>query len=128
MCLESNPIPTRMLRGLKQTLFAPGPRDPTETETELYLSVSCGGTDQHGSAQGQGSGYSRPGCGISLPGGSFHYPHHRATRTYTGLGKQTLGLYLIDRVPEDLWMEICDFVQEAAIKTTSMKQKCKNAK
>ena len=31
------------------------------------------------------------------------------------------GLYLIDRVPEDLWMEICDFVQEAAIKTTSMK-------
>ena len=80
-----------MLRGLKQTLFAPGPRDPTETETELYLSVSCGGTDQQGSAQGQGSGYSRPGCGISLPGGSFHYPHHRATRTYTGLGEQTFG-------------------------------------
>ena len=32
-----------MLRGLKQTLWAPGPRGPTETETELCLSVSCGG-------------------------------------------------------------------------------------
>ena len=32
-----------MLRGLKQTLCTPGPRDPTETETELCLSVSCGG-------------------------------------------------------------------------------------
>ena len=32
-----------MLRGLKQTLCAPGPRDPTETETELCLSISSGG-------------------------------------------------------------------------------------
>ena len=32
-----------MLRALKQTLWAPGPRGPTETETELCLSVSCGG-------------------------------------------------------------------------------------
>ena len=31
-----------MLRALKQTLWAPGPRGPTETETELCLSVSCG--------------------------------------------------------------------------------------
>ena len=35
-----------MLSGLKQTLWAPGPRDPTETETELCLSVSCGGMGQ----------------------------------------------------------------------------------
>ena len=35
-----------MFRGLKQTLCTPGPRDPTETETELCLSVSCGGTGQ----------------------------------------------------------------------------------
>ena len=35
---------TQMLRGLKQTLCAPGPRDPTETETHLYLSVSGGGS------------------------------------------------------------------------------------
>ena len=51
--LESNPIPTRMLRGLKQTLFAPGPRDPTETETQLCLRVPCGGTGQQGTVQGQ---------------------------------------------------------------------------
>ena len=35
-----------MLRGLKQILSIPGPRDPTETETELCLGVSCGVTDQ----------------------------------------------------------------------------------
>ena len=38
--LESNPIPTRDLRGLTHTLCAPGPRDPPETETELCLPVS----------------------------------------------------------------------------------------
>ena len=32
-----------MLRGIKETLCARGPRDPTETETELCLSISCGG-------------------------------------------------------------------------------------
>ena len=32
-----------------------------------------------------------------------------------------------DRVPEELWMEICDIVQEAGIKTISKKKKCKNA-
>ena len=35
-----------MLSGLKQTLWAPGPRDLTETETELCLSISCGGIGQ----------------------------------------------------------------------------------
>ena len=41
-----------MLRGLKQTLCAPGPKDPTETETELCLSVSCGGMGQQWTAAG----------------------------------------------------------------------------
>ena len=40
--LESNPIPARMLGELTQTLCSPGPRDSTETEPELCLSVSCG--------------------------------------------------------------------------------------
>ena len=35
-----------MLRGLKQTLCTPGPRDPTETEPELGLGISCEGTGQ----------------------------------------------------------------------------------
>ena len=38
------------------------------------------------------------------------------------------GLDLIDRVPEKLWTEVCDIVQEAVIKTISKKNKCKKAK
>ena len=38
------------------------------------------------------------------------------------------GLDLIDRVPEELWMEVCDMVQEAGIKTIPKKKKCKKAK
>ena len=38
------------------------------------------------------------------------------------------GLDLIDRVPEDLWMEVRDTVQEAVIKTILKKKKCKKAK
>ena len=38
------------------------------------------------------------------------------------------GLDLIDRVPEKLWMEVCDFVQQARIKTIPEKKKCKKAK
>ena len=38
------------------------------------------------------------------------------------------GLGLIDRVPEELWMEVHDIVQEAGIKTISKKKKCKKAK
>ena len=32
------------------------------------------------------------------------------------------GFDLIDRVPEELWMEVCDTVQEAVIKTTPKKE------
>ena len=38
------------------------------------------------------------------------------------------GLDLTDRVPDELWMEICDIVQEAGIKTIPKKKKCKKAK
>ena len=38
------------------------------------------------------------------------------------------GLDLIDRVPEELWMEVCDIVQEAVFKTIPKKKKCKKAK
>ena len=38
------------------------------------------------------------------------------------------GLDLIDRVPEELWTEVCDIVQETGIKTISKKKKCKKAK
>ena len=38
------------------------------------------------------------------------------------------GLYLIDRVPEELWTEVHDIVQETGIKTIPMEKKCKKAK
>ena len=38
------------------------------------------------------------------------------------------GLYLIDRVPEELWTEVHDTVQKAVIKTIPKKKKCKKAK
>ena len=38
------------------------------------------------------------------------------------------GLDLIDRVPNELWMEVGDIVQETRIKTIPKKTKCKKAK
>ena len=38
------------------------------------------------------------------------------------------GLDLIDRVPDELWTEICGIVQETGIKTIPRKKKCKKAK
>ena len=52
---NQTPFLPEMLRGLKQTLCAPQPRDPTETETELFLNVSCGGTGRQWTATGAGA-------------------------------------------------------------------------
>ena len=38
------------------------------------------------------------------------------------------GLDLIDRLPEELWTEVRDIIQEAVIKTISKKKKCKKTK
>ena len=38
------------------------------------------------------------------------------------------GLDLIDRVPDELWMEVCDIVQETGIKNIPKKKKCKKEK
>ena len=38
------------------------------------------------------------------------------------------GLDMIDRVPDELWTEVHDFVQETGVKTISMEKKCKKAK
>ena len=38
------------------------------------------------------------------------------------------GLDVIDRVPDELWKEVCDIVQETGIKTIPKKKKCKKAK
>ena len=66
-------FPPEMLRGLKQTLHAPGPRDPTETETELCLNISCGGMGQQWTATGTGAlGAADLGYGINpIDGGRY---------------------------------------------------------
>ena len=70
------------------------PQDP-ETHGDWNRTVSECVLWKYGSAvdccRGRASGCSRPGYGISLLGGGRHQSHHRAIRTYIGLGKQTLG-------------------------------------
>ena len=59
----------------------------------------------------------------------FRYDLNQIPYDYTVEVRNRLkGLDLIDRVPEELWTEVCDIVQEAAIKTVAKKKKCKNSK
>ena len=44
------------------------------------------------------------------------------------VGNKFKALDPIDRVPEELWMEVRDIVQESGVKTISSKKKCKKAK
>ena len=60
---------------------------------------------------------------------SFRYDLNQIPYDYTvEVTNRFKGLDLIDRMPEELWMEVCDIVQEAVIKTISKKKKCKKAK
>ena len=45
-----------------------------------------------------------------------------------GVTNRFKGLDMIDRVPQELWTEVCDIVQETGIKTILKKKKCKKAK
>ena len=59
----------------------------------------------------------------------FRYDLNQIPYDYTmEVTNRLNGLDLIDRVPEELWMEVHDTVQEAVIKTTPIKNKCKKAK
>ena len=61
--------------------------------------------------------------------GLFRYDLNQIPYGYTvEVRNRFKGLDLIDRVPEELWTEVCDIVQEAGIKTTPKKKKCKKAK
>ena len=44
------------------------------------------------------------------------------------VGNRFKGLNLIDRVPDELWTEVRDIVQETGIKTIPVEKKCKKAK
>ena len=59
----------------------------------------------------------------------FRYDLNQIPYDYTmEVTNRFKGLDLIDRVPEELWIEVCDIVQEAGIKTIPKKKKCKKAK
>ena len=59
----------------------------------------------------------------------FRYDLNQIPYNYTvEVTNRFKGLDLIDRVPEELWTEVCDIVQEAVIKTIPKNKKCKKAK
>ena len=59
----------------------------------------------------------------------FRYDLNQTPYDYTvEVRNRFKGLYLIDRVPDELWMEVHDIVQETGIKTIPKKKKCKKAK
>ena len=59
----------------------------------------------------------------------FRYDLNQISYDYTmEVRNRFKGLDLIDRVPDELWMEVHDIVQETGIKTIPMEKKCQNAK
>ena len=59
----------------------------------------------------------------------FKYDLNQIPYDYTVEARNRFkGRHLIDRVPDELWMEVCDIVQETGIKTIPMENKCKKAK
>ena len=59
----------------------------------------------------------------------FRYDLNQIPYDYTvEVTNRFKGLYLIDRVPEELWTDVCDIVQEAVINTIPKRKKCKKAK
>ena len=59
----------------------------------------------------------------------FRYDLNQILYDYTvKVTNRFKGLDLIDRVPEELWSEVHDIVQETVVKTVSKKKKCKKAK
>ena len=59
----------------------------------------------------------------------FRYDLSQIPYNYTEeMRNRFKGLDLIDRVPEELWMEVCDIVHATGINTISKKKKCKKGK
>ena len=60
---------------------------------------------------------------------SFRYDLNQIPYEYTvEVRNRFKGLDMIDRVPDELWLKVCDIVQEAVIKTIPKKKKCTKAK
>ena len=112
--------------------------------TEIRLIIFFAAKDGRSSTQ---SGKTRPGadCGsdhelliakfrlklkkVGKTTRPFRYDLNQIPYDYTvEMRNRVKGLDLIDRVPDELWMEVRDIVQETGIKTIPKKKKCKEAK
>ena len=59
----------------------------------------------------------------------FRYDLNQISYDYTvEVRNRFKGLYLIDRVPDELWMVVCNIIHKAGIKTIPKKKKYKKAK
>ena len=66
---------------------------------------------------------------VGKPPRPFRYDLNQILYDYTvEVRNRFKGLDLIDRVPDDLWIEVRDTVQETGIKTIPVEKKCKKAK
>ena len=66
---------------------------------------------------------------VEKPTRPFRYDLNQIPYDYTvEVTNRFRGLRLIGRMPDELWMEVRDIVQEAGIKTIPKKKKCKKAK
>ena len=69
------------------------------------------------------------GKGLGKTTRPFRYDLNQILYDYTGeVRNRFKGLDLIDRVPDELWTEVHDIVQETGIKTIPKKKKCKKTK
>ena len=60
--------------------------------------------------------------------GPLRYDLNQISNDYTvEVRNRFKGLDLIDRVPDELWTEVCDIIQETGSKTIPKKKKCKKA-
>ena len=68
-------------------------------------------------------------CHVVNSSRPFRYDINQILYGYTvEVTNRFKGLDLIDRVPEELWTEVHNIVQEAMVKTIPKKKKCKKAK
>ena len=59
----------------------------------------------------------------------FRYDLNQITYDYTvEVMNRFKGLDLVDRIPEELWTKVCNFIQEVVTKTIPKKKKCKMAR
>ena len=66
---------------------------------------------------------------VGKPTRPFRYDLNKIPYDYTvEVGNRFKGLGQIDRMPDELWTEVHDIVQETGIKTIPMEKKCKKSK